>query len=113
MEGHMLNWNSKLYMDEKVSRRPVRYRKILERGRLLRGVYCITLPSNPANSLDVYSSRELWFGYHRDRGVEIVGMAVSRESAWEQVERISRDVYACYGEISASLFHRFFGGEVE
>lgn len=103
----MIHWNPRLYMDEKVQKNPVRYRKIFEK-KGLRGCYCIALPVNRQNSLEIYSSRTFWFRYQRQRGMQIVGLASSYANAVELVERIVQDVHMASGEINAGKIHQYF-----
>ena len=42
----MFHWNAGLYMDDKVKRKPARYRRIVEGRRIAGTCYCITLPAN-------------------------------------------------------------------
>ena len=53
----MFIWNPALYMDEKVKEEPKKFRRRLERRKLVKKCYCITLPINKQNCLDIYSSR--------------------------------------------------------
>ena len=36
-------WNKKIYMDEKVYREPIKYRRRIERGKLIPECFCISL----------------------------------------------------------------------
>ena len=70
----MIWWDEKLYTDDKVARHPARYRKRVEK-KGLRGCFCVVLGRNPANSLEIYASRTLWFRYEKECGVQVVGLA--------------------------------------
>ena len=61
----MIWWDEKLYTDDKVARHPARYRKRVEK-KGLRGCFCVVLGRNPANSLEIYASRTLWFPMKRN-----------------------------------------------
>lgn len=103
----MIYWNPLLYMDEKVQKKPAHYRKLFEK-KGLRSCYCIALPVNRQNSLEIYSSRTFWFRYQRQRGIQIVGLASSYNNAVELVEKIVRDVHRASGEIDAGKIHQYF-----
>lgn len=104
----MFHWNTGIYMDEKVRKRPQRYRRLVERGKLVRGCYCITLPANEGNCMDIYSSREFWFQYYRKQEIEIIGLAASRFGAEELVCRIAQDVLERFGEMNAKRVKEYF-----
>lgn len=104
----MLVWSPKLYMDAAVAGKPEKYRRMAEQHESLHAVYCITLPVNRENSMEIYSSRELWFQYYRNRRLTVIGLARSREGAQELVCRICRDIYQKFGKISAKEIQSFF-----
>ena len=105
----MFIWNKKLYMDEKVAKKPGRYRRIISEKKIVKKCYCITLPENQQNCMDIYDSREFWFKYRRQMGLEIIGMAADRESAFELVGKIAEDILNEYGELNPMRVHEFFG----
>lgn len=104
----MFVWNKKMYMDEKVRKKPARYKKLAGRKKSFRQCFCITFPANSANILDIYPSREIWFKYQAAKGVEIVGLAAGRDSAIQLVADIVHDIYKKYGDISPGLVKEFF-----
>lgn len=104
----MFRWNAGIYMDDKVKQKPSRYRKILEKKKIVKNCYCITLPMNEANCLDMYSSRELWFQYYRTKTIEVVGLATDRESANMLLCRIVQDVAKKYDKVDAESVRAYF-----
>lgn len=108
MSRWKFQWNRKLYMDEKVRQRPGRYRRMVEKHGCLRGCYCITMPVNPENCMDLYSSREYWFRHYGERKLEIIGLAASWESAVQLVGEMAQDVLREYGSFDAAAVRRFF-----
>lgn len=104
----MLRWNASIYMDEIVKQKPSRYRKILEKRKIVKNCYCITLPMNEENCLDMYSSRELWFQYYRTKTIEVVGLAADRERANELLCRIVQDVAKKYDKVDAESVKVYF-----
>lgn len=109
----MLVWNPKLYMDASVAKRPGKYRRILEENKLVPHIYCITLPEDGKNSMEIYSSRELWFQYYRQRKMTVIGMAKNEESAKELLLQICRDIYLQKGTVSAFEIQNFFAEDTE
>lgn len=104
----MLVWSSKMYVDEKISRKRKKYQQILEKNKLTRSVYCITLPVNGENTMEIYSSRELWFQYYRKKELVVIGMAVTREAAQKLAAQICLDIVTCLGDISPGLIREYF-----
>lgn len=104
----MFVWNPALYMDEKVKKEPKKFRRRLERRKLVRKCYCIALPANEQNCLDIYSSREFWFRYYRKRRIHIVGLAADKDGMENILQKIAADVYTKYGTINAACVKDFF-----
>lgn len=105
----MIIWNEKLYLDDIVAKNPEKYKRILSGKKRLRGCFCITISQNPENSMEIYSSREMWFKYRKTQPMDAVGIAVCRESAFELVEKIVLDVYEAAGDVTAAHIRSFFG----
>lgn len=95
-------------MDEKVKKKPDCYRRIVEGRKLARGCYCITLPANEENCMDIYSSRELWFCHYREQELEIIGLAANRAGARELVCRMAQDIIGAFGEMNAGSVKAYF-----
>lgn len=104
----MFKWNHKIYMDDVVRKDPIKYRRIIERRKVTKNCYCITMPANEMNSMDIYSSRELWFKYRRLQGLEILGLASNKTNAIELVQQIIDDVYKEKHDVNAETLHEFF-----
>lgn len=105
----MFHWNAGIYMDEKVKKKPDRYRKMVERRKLVRSCYCITLPANEENCMDMYSSREFWFQYYRRQEIEIIGLAADRAGAEQLICQMTQDIIRDYGEMNAESVRAYFG----
>ncbi|MBO5483849.1 MAG: hypothetical protein J5979_01405 [Lachnospiraceae bacterium] len=104
----MLVWSSKMYLDNKLSKRRKKYQQILEKNKLIREVYCITLPVNGENTMEIYSSRELWFQYYREKKLVVIGLAGTRESAQKLAAQICLDTVRRQGDISPALIQDYF-----
>ena len=105
----MIWWDEKLYTDDKVARHPARYRKRVEK-KGLRGCFCVVLGRNPANSLEIYASRTLWFRYEKECGVQVVGLAASYDSAVELLQQMITDVYRDRGSVDSDATRAYFTG---
>lgn len=105
----MFRWNAGIYMDDKVRAKPNRYRRIVERKRAV-GLccYCITLPANEGNCMDIYTSREFWFRHYQSKRLEIIGLAASRAGALDLVCQITEDVMERFGEVNARSVQAYF-----
>lgn len=104
----MFHWNAGIYMDDKVKKKPGYYRRIVESRRLMKNCYCITLPANQENCMDIYSSREFWFQYYQNQNIEIIGLAADRIGAEQIVCQIMQDVLEHFGEVNAKTIKAFF-----
>ena len=94
----MFIWNPALYMDEEVKEEPKKFRRRLERRKLVKKCYC----------LDIYSSREFWFQYYRKRKIHIVGLAADQEGVEEILQKMVTDIIAKYGTFNAACVKDFF-----
>lgn len=101
-------WNKKIYMDEKVQKKPIKYRRRIERGKLLPECFCIALPANSDNTLDIYSSREFWFKYQAELGIEIVGLAADRDGAVELIQKMFFDIAGEKGAFNSKTVSEYF-----
>lgn len=97
-----------MYMDEKVSKKQTKYKKLVSKKKLFGRCYYITFPANSENIMDIYPSGELWLRYRAIQGLEVIGMASCEENAVQIVTKIAQDVYKKYGDISPKLLKEFF-----
>ena len=104
----MFEWNSKLYMDETVRKKPEKFKRLIQQKKLLCHCYVLTMPKNEKNCLDIYSSREFWFRYYHEREMKVVGIAASKESAEELLCEMVRDIYREYQDVDAGCVKRYF-----
>ena len=101
-------WNLKIYMDDKVLKKPVKYRRMIERGKVLPACYCIALAANRENTLDIYSSREFWFKYQAETGIEIVGLASDYAGVLELLKKMVSDIISEKGEFNSETVSEYF-----
>lgn len=101
-------WNAGIYMDEKVKKKPKRYRRLVEGRKLARSCYCITLPANEENCMDIYSSREFWFQYYREQNIEIIGLAADKAGIEDILGRMTQDIMKVFGEVNAVNVRAYF-----
>lgn len=104
----MFRWNEDIYMDETVKKRPYKYRNMIERHTKRKSCYCITMPQNDKNCMDVYSSKRLISPYDVRPEIEIIGLAADKDSAIELVRQILTDIYVEYGTVDAGKVRAFF-----
>ena len=104
----VFHWNAGIYMDEKVKKKPQKYRRLVKKRKLVRGCYCITLPANEKNCMDIYSSREFWFQHYRKQNIEIIGLAADREGAMEILCQMASDITEAFGEMNAKNVRAHF-----
>ena len=104
----MLYWNKNLYMDDKVKKHPERFRKRIERRKLVTSCYCITIASNSSNCMDIYCSRDFWFQYYRTKDLEIIGLAATREGAEEILQKMVQDIFQKKGKVDFESVSEFF-----
>ncbi len=105
----MLKYNKKMYMDKNVAKHPRRYKRYLKKQKPLKIFYCIVMPANDENCMDIYSNGQFWLKYmHETSDMEVIGLAHSRSSALKLVENMMMDIYRKNQDISAEAVHDFF-----
>ncbi len=109
----VLHWNAGIYMDEKVKKKPKKYRRLVRKKKLVKGCYCITLPANEKNCMDIYSSREFWFRYNEKRNLEIIGLAANKNGVVEILGQMVCDITKAFGEMNAQNVRAYFKGFCE
>lgn len=103
----MIKWCDKLYMDDEVKKKPVKWKKKLEQEKISYGLYCIALASNQNNLFDIICCNELLFRYYRQKNIYIVGLAKSRESAILLVQEIVNDIFKETGRVDVRDYFKF------
>lgn len=58
--------------------------------------------------MEIYSSRELWFQYYRDKKMILIGLAKNREAATKLAAQICLDTIQRQGDISPRLVQEYF-----
>ena len=82
-----------LYLSEKLKKKKDRIMDRLERNKFQPGIHLILLPANKKNQLEILNAAYLLQPDYPKKGLFVVGMADSYESALEFVEKISQEVY--------------------
>ena len=103
----MVKWCDKLYMDDKIKKKPYKWRKRLEQEKLSYELYCVALASNPKNLLDIIDCNELLFRYYKRKSLCVVGLAGSRESAVLLVQTMIEDIYKETGGVDVRAYFKF------
>ena len=89
----MIVWNEKLYFGESIKKKHRRMIMSIKRGKLTKGVYCITFASNENNLFDILPANELLFPHYKNSEVHILGLAGGKEEAALVVQDMIVEVY--------------------
>ena len=102
------HFHEKLYSDGFSDKklRSIKYK--IKRGKLMAGIFLITLPLAEDGILEIYRYPEFLLPMYKslDSKVMIVGIAKSKEDAFSLVERIVKDVGVSEGVLPISDFFR-------
>lgn len=93
----MLNWYNRLYVGDNAKKKIEKYRKSLNRGKLVPGVYLITLAANEVDQLDIISSHYLIQNAVYRRCPMIVGVASGYKEALSLVIRMTEETFSRTG----------------
>jgi len=102
----MIVWADELYYDQHVKRRRRRIMRAVQRDKLVPGIFCITLSSNPQNLLDVVRMDLVKHSYEKHDSIYVLGLAFGRMSALELVTQIVDEVYQNTGDVKLREYYQ-------
>lgn len=88
-----IRWYKHLYLSpslkdmKRVVRYEIKYRKIPV------GYYLLTLPSTPNNLFDIWRSEQIHMPWMRDKTLDVIGVATSKEEACEMAASIIYETF--------------------
>lgn len=97
-----------MYTDAVLLKKKKRYQKMLERNKPVPSLYCITLPVNGKNIMEIYSAGEFWFQWYRQKSMTVIGLAGSRENARKLAAQICLDIVELQGDITPEIVRCYF-----
>ena len=74
-----MKWYNDLYVSDDVAPKITKIIKKIEDGKILVGVYVITLSANKKDNLDIYQVNEFKQNYYKDKEMYIVGVSGSKK----------------------------------
>ena len=86
-----MNWHKKLYLGEEARKKRTKIIYSLDRHRVSFGTYAIMLSVSERDLLDIVPSFMLFRDKYKDR--TILGLAVTKEEAYEVCAQMILDVY--------------------
>ena len=109
----MVNWYKNLYVGDTAKKKQKKWMRRIENKKAVPGVWLLTLPSNLQNNLQENPADLHYLTRVRTNSRMIVGLAVSREEAFELVEAIALETYRETGEVKIRewLLNRIEGCE--
>lgn len=102
----MIKWAKEMYFDQHVKTRKRRIIRAVKARRLMPGIYCIALSTNPENLLDVIRVDELKFPYYERQEIYVLGLALGRESAVTLVAQMIDEVYRNTGDVKVRDYYQ-------
>ena len=95
----MIIWYKHLYYEGQSGAKVEEWKRQIDKGKLMFPIFCITLPTNPKNLLDIIPVNELLFPYYKRKNITVVGLAGTKMLAMQLVARIVEDVYQKTGNL--------------
>lgn len=99
----MLKWHENFYIGENV-RDAEKIRQKLDQGKLVPGIYLLTLSDNPHNILEILPAVMLFQKTAARLCPEVVGMAGGMDEAMELVRSIVQTVYRETGDVQVQEY---------
>ena len=100
----MIVWANDLRCSEKKEKAVRRMKRRIRSGRFLSKLYCVTIPQNPQNVMDIISARELNRRPYRAMTVKVIGMAKGDGEAGELVRGMIEELYQKTGGFDAEQY---------
>ena len=103
----MIKWSKELYFDDTVKKKPDKWKKRVEEGKLSLNLFCICLASNENNLFDIINCNELFFYHYKRNVLYIAGLAKTREDAIDLLQDMIEDIYNKTGDIKVREYFTF------
>lgn len=102
----MIKWAKKMYFDTHVKKRKRRIMWAVKAGKVLPGIYCITLSSNPHNLLDIIEVNQFQFPYYKKQEIYVLGLTLGKANAYELVTQMIDEVYKSTGDVKVREYYK-------
>lgn len=83
-----MKWYENLYVGESIADKAGRIKRKIEHNGITPSVYLVTLPSNPANLLDIIPARDLLQPGYPKQDLHIIGLAKGYDEAIGLVQQM-------------------------
>ena len=103
-DGESMKWYKKLYLGESIKQRSKRIQFQIAYGKHPEGYYCITLPENGKDLLEILPSKLFGVRQYPGKDCQIIGLAGDKEEALELVRGIIEEVYTKTGGFDIPSF---------
>ena len=99
----MLKWQDNFLAGKSV-KNPGKIKKKLNSGKLVPGIYLLTLSENPSNLMDIIPAAMLFQKSFYGICPEIIGMAKGKEEALEMVRSLIDEMYTETGTFAIAEY---------
>lgn len=103
----MIKWSNELYFDDVVKKKPEKWKKKVENGKLSYNLFCICLASNEHNLFDIINCNELFFRHYKRNNLYIAGLAKTKEDAIYLLQDMIEDIYKKTGDVKVKEYFTF------
>lgn len=102
----MIVWANDLRCSEKTEKARRRMKRRIQTGRILLHLYCVTIPQNAQNVMDIIPAHELKRRPYRETAVKVIGIAKGESEAKELVRQMIEELYQETGGFDAEQYYR-------
>lgn len=88
----MIRWYNYLYLDKLANKKLKQVKKRMESGKVMKGVYCITLPQNGDNLFEIIQTNQLIYPYYKSKEIYVLGLAYGKDSAIDLLTEMVMDI---------------------
>lgn len=99
-----MQWCKNLYVTEDVAAKKKKILHKMKKNKLQFSVYAITIPLGASGIMEVYPAYVLIQKIYRKQPVLVIGLAESREKAWELAGKIAMDCYEKNGDFDVRRY---------
>lgn len=104
-----MEWYRDLYLGSGAAKKKYKILRKINK-HLLSKAYIITLPSNEANVLDIYSYNEILQHHYDTNNLFVIGLAHGKDDALELTKNIIFEVYKKNRDVNVSRYIRQMEG---
>ncbi|MCR5517023.1 MAG: hypothetical protein K6F17_00445 [Lachnospiraceae bacterium] len=100
----MFVFSNKFYYSDEAKKKKHKLLRRIKRGKPCFGAYLLAIPANSSNILEIISANELIQPHYKNSSVDVVGLACSKDEAYDLTLKIVEEVYEATGGFDICMY---------